>query len=237
MRIKNSDDRDIALRKYAIEIGISTHHLVDPNTGKTYEPALIGRIGDVERHNTNVRLTKISIFVIAIGILWGIVYSVFIYPPKYVLDESSLHFGRWFKGWVKQEKQRDNEVNIYKAGAEFELHFVLRNLHRGEGDVSKPRLVITAENSDKKYEVRPTTSYVSSKKEGENVMSYTEVDLGRTIHVGPYGIVDVFLEYSIRPRENDGEIIEFLNANQDKLCFKIKGYPYKDTEVTLLEDD
>lgn len=62
MRIKESDDRDIALRQYVVKLGISTQHLVDSRSGKTNEPELIKRIGEVKRHNTNVKLTKISIW-------------------------------------------------------------------------------------------------------------------------------------------------------------------------------
>jgi hypothetical protein len=231
MQIRKYDDRDIALRKYAHELGVSTHHLLNPVTGKTNEPELVARIGEVERHNTNVRLTKITVFVIAVGIVWTIVYSVFIYPPKYVLEDgTSLHFSENFRGWIKRAKKEGK--NIYNGGAEFELHFILRNKHRGEGDISKPILVITAEDTNEEYEAKPETSYFTSKKVGDNTYSYSTVDLGRTIHVSSYGIVDDFFEYDIR-KKNNRELVEFIKTNKDKLRFKIRGHPYKDIDVIL----
>lgn len=169
------------------------------------------------RHNRNARLTKIAIFIAGAGIVWSIIYGVFIYPPKYVLD-----------GSLSREYSH-----------EFKLHFILRNINRGEGDVSKPILVITAKGSNEEYEVKPRTSHVSTEKIGENTYSSTTVDSGRTIHVGSYGIVDEFFEYSIRKsRRADNkykEIVEFLRVNKDKLQFKIRGYPYKEISVILAE--
>lgn len=165
-----------------------------------------------KRHNRNTRLTKSAIFVAGAGIVWSIIYGVFIYPPKYVLDGPLL----------------------LERSHVFKLHFILRNIHRGEGEVSKPILVISAKGSNEEYEVKPRTSYVSTEKIGDNTYSSTTVDLGRTIHVGPYGIVDDFFEYPIRKRRRDHKkIAEFLTANKDKLQFKVRGYPYKETSVIL----
>lgn len=236
MQITNRDVRFDALKEYASKLGVSVDNLVNSRTGQTNEPELVARISGVERHIAIVRLTIIGIIVTVIIGSWSVIYTFWIYPPKYVLGDSSLHYGKWFGSWIKQEKRQNKQLNPYNNGAEFELHFVLRNIRRGEGEISKPLLVITAEDSNKEYKIKPTTSYVSSKKEGDYVTS-TTVDLGRTIHVASYGIVDEFFEYRIGYEEKDQEIMDFLRINKDKLQFKIRGYPYKETDVTLSEED
>lgn len=233
MRINNNVERDAQLKEYASKLGISTGHTLYP---REYIPDIL----EAEKDKRDF-LFKISTFIVSIifgsGIVWSILYTFCIYPPEYTLDGSSLHFGKWFSGWINQEKKQNKEVNLYNSTIEYELHFILRNKHRGEGEVSKPFLVITAENSNKEYEIKPETSYVSSRKEGDSIISYSTIDSGRTIHVGSYGIVDEYYEYRIgyNREEKDEEIMEFLRINKDKLLFKIRGYPYKDVNVNLSE--
>ena len=86
-----------------------------------------------------------------------------------------------------------------------------------------------------KFIISPKISRITSRTDTGNLTSYTTVDLGRTIHVGAYGIIDDFFEYFI-DEDEDKEIIAFLKTNKDKLQFKIRGYPYKDTDVRLLEN-
>lgn len=188
---------------------------------------------DVRRAKRNVFKIILSI-ILAPPIIWGIIYVVFLYPPKYVIDTCTLDFDKSRKHWIEREQREGRSINLYQGSIlDFELHFVLHNIHMGEGDITKPKLIITAEGDTREYEIKPKTSYFSSKKEGGNVTSFTEVDLGRTIHVGPYGIVDEFFEYSIGHDEKDQEIIEFLRTNKDKLRFKIRGAPYKEFKVTF----
>lgn len=188
-----------------------------------------------KRHKTIVMLTIISICVAFSGsVAWNIIYNIVIYPPKYILDGSSLHFAKYFNEWLIQEKKIKKNIDSYEGDIELALHFKLRNIHRGEGEITKPMLVVTAKNSNIEYEIKPKTGSVSSKREDDNVVSYTPVDLGRTIHVGSYGVVDEFFEYTIN---KDSAIVEFLKVNKDKLRFKIRGYPYKDSNVAIKDID
>lgn len=212
LKEKDVPERRRLLKDYACEAGLSSNAIVES------ESQLIDEITTYERHQTNVKLTTISVIVASALLIWGIIYTFFIYPPKYVLDGTNLYFSKWFGGWVEQERKNNPEVNIYNNSAEFELHFILQNKNRGEGEVSKPDLIISAENSEKKFEVATDTSH-------------------RTIKVGSYGIVDEFFTYGIRESSRgQKEIVDFLRENKDKLKFKIKGKPYGEIEVKLIED-
>ena len=191
-----------------------------------------------ERHRQTLRVAIVSAILVAGGIIWGIVYNLWIYPPKYDLSKSSLHFSKHFDNWIKQEKRANRDINIYAHGAEFVIHLVVRNIHRGEGDISKPLLVVTAKNNKKEFVLKSVTSYVTSKKEGENITSFTTVDLGRTIHVGPYGFVDDYFEYFTFKTDDEkekNEMVGFLKKNKDNLIFKIRGEPYNDVPISLIE--
>ncbi|MFA6130105.1 MAG: hypothetical protein WC731_03885 [Candidatus Omnitrophota bacterium] len=203
------------LRNYAYKEGLSSPDIVEG------ESQLIKKITDFERHETNIMLTKISVAVASALLIWGIIYTFFVSPPKYTLDGTTLYFGKWFGCWVQQERKKNTEVNIYQRSVEFELHFILRNKNRGEGEVSKPILIITAKDSKKEFRVEPETQYTGI----------------RTIKVGSYGIVDDFIEYFVRNYdEAQKELLGFLQENRNKLEFKIKGEPYGEIKVKFLEN-
>lgn len=227
MKIKNYDERNIALRKHAQKLGVSTQHLVNSVTGKTSEPELVDRIRKAEEHSRNVKIGTIGAVIAALGIIWSIWYSLFVYPPKYVLDYSRLKL----------------KANISQNYADFELNFVLRNVNRGEGDITKPSLVISAKGSDERYEIEPFTKFMADSKTSNNMTTYTIKDTGRIIHVRGYGIADEVIEYKVYKeglvsgyRKSDVEILKFLNANRAKLKFEIQGYPYKKVIISAMTD-
>ncbi len=227
MQIRKYEDRDIALRKYAQKLGVSTQHLVDSVSGKTYEPELVDRIRKVEEHNRNVKLAFAAAFITTFGIVWSVWYSLFIYPPKYVLDYSKLKL----------------KSSISQNYADFELNFALRNLNRGEGDITKPSLMVSAEGSDEKYEIEPFTKFMADTNTSNNVTTYTIKDTGSVIHVRGYGIINEIIEYKVYKegmtsgyRKRDVEVLKFLNTNRDKLKFEIHGYPYKSAIVSRATD-
>lgn len=227
MQIRKYEDRDIALRKYAQKLGVSTQHLVDSVSGKTYEPELVDRIRKVEDHNRNVKIAIGAAIITAVGIIWSVWYSLFIYPPKYVLDYTKLKL----------------RANINQNYADFELNFALRNINRGEGDITKPYLMINAEGGGEKYEIEPFTKFMADSKTSNNVITYTIKDTGSIIHVRGYGIVDEIIEYKVYKegltsgyRKRDVEILKFLNANRNKLKFEIQGYPYKRAIISATTD-
>ncbi len=227
MKIKDYSERDIALRKYAQKLGVSTQHLVNPVTGKTSEPELVDRIRKVEDYNRNVKIAIAAALITALGIIWSIWYSLFIYPPKYVLDYSRLKL----------------KANISQNYADFELDLVLRNINRGEGDITKPSLVVSGEGSNEKYEIEPFTKFMADSNTSNNVTTYTIKDTGSIIHVRGYGIVNEIIEYKVYKegltlghRKRDVEILKFLSANRNKLKFEIRGYPYKKAVITAVTD-
>ncbi len=109
MKIKDYGERDIALRKYAQKLGVSTHHLVNSVTGKTDEPELVNRIRKVEQHNRTVVNWQIGSAIAIFTLAWSIIYSLYIYPPRYIFDHSKLKL----------------EMNLASNFAEFKLGFVL----------------------------------------------------------------------------------------------------------------
>jgi hypothetical protein len=227
MQIKSSEEREIALKIYAKETGVSVSHLVNQRTGRINEPELVDRIRKAEEHNRNVKIGIAGSLIAVSGIIWSIWYSLLIYPPKYVFDYSRLKL----------------KANISQNYADFELNFVLRNVNRGDGDITKPSLVITAEGSDEKYEIQPFTKFMADTNTSNNVTTYTIKDTGRILHVRGYGIVDEIIEYKVYKegltsgyRKRDVEILKFLNANRHKLKFDIQGYPYKRAVVSTVTD-
>lgn len=215
LKIQDWIERHDKLADYAYKEGLSSLGVGEG------EAQLIKKITDFERHKTNVMLTKISVAVAIAVLIWGIIYTLFISPPKYSLGNATLHFEKWFGRWAEQAKRKNPQVNIYENNGivGFQLHFILRNKNRGEGEISKPMLIITAENSKQEFQVTP------------------ETESGRTIKVGSYGIVDDFFEYSIRSYDGaQKELLEFLKNNRDVLKFKIKGEPYGEIGVRLVED-
>ncbi len=216
MKIKDYGERDIALRKYAQELGVSTRHLVNSVTGKTDEPKLVDRIRKVEEHNRTVVNWRIGSAIAVLTLVWFIIYSLFFYPPKYIFDNSKLKL----------------KMNLSSNFAEFKLRFALRNKNRGEGDITKPLLIVSAPGSIKRYELHPQTKYIVDIKTTENGSEVTTDDSGKIIHMRGYGIIDQNFEYKLY-QDRDREILEFLKANRDKLQFKIKGEPYNAVSVLL----
>lgn len=206
------------LRKYAYEEGLSSPEIVEG------QAKLIEKIASFERHKTTVKATYIGAAVASAWLIWNIIYCFFIYPPKYTLDNNTtLYFAEWFGRRVAQTKKGNlqADINIYQGSVDFELHFILHNHNRGEGEVSKPILIITAENSKKEFPIEP----------------YTQASKVRTIKVSSYGIVDDFFDYSIKDYdEAQKELLEFLKENRKKLKFKIKGNPYGEFKVELVEN-
>ncbi len=216
MKIKNNGDRDIALRKYAKKLGVSTHHLVNSVTGKTHEPELVDRIRKVEDHNRSARNWAVGSVIAILTLIWSMVYSLYIYPPKYIFDNSKLKL----------------EMNLSSNFAELKLRFALRNKNRGEGDISKPVLVVSIPGNNRKYELQPQTRYITDTKTTGNAVEVKIDDSGKIIHVRGYGIIDQDFEYKLY-QDKDREILEFLNANRSNLQFKIKGEPYNTVSVLL----
>ena len=88
MQMEKRAERIPALLKLAKRLGVSTHYLVNPDTGKHNEPELLDRIRKIEQHNDTKRTAIIviifTIFTAYFG--WGWVYSTFIFPPKYKIE-------------------------------------------------------------------------------------------------------------------------------------------------------
>lgn len=216
MKIRKYEERDIALRKYAQKLGVSTQHLVNPVTAKTSEPELVDRIRKVEEHNRTVRNWLIGSAIAILTLVWTIIYSLYLYPPRYVFDHSKLKL----------------EMNLSSNYAEFKLRFVLRNKNRGEGDITKPALIVNMPGNIKKFELQPQTTYIVDTKTTGNMVEVKTDDSGKIIHMRGYGIIDQDFEYKLY-QDRDKEILEFLKANKDKLQFKIKGEPYNEVSVLL----
>src|SRR4030043_1744528 len=47
-------------------------------------------IEETKRHSQALRVSIVSVILVAGGIIWGIIYNLWIYPPKYDLSHSSL---------------------------------------------------------------------------------------------------------------------------------------------------
>jgi len=231
LQIEDVREKYRNLKNYAHEAGLSSPEIADSLS------ELIDKLSKFQRHRTNVILTVSSILVAGGWLAWAIYSSTVLFPPKYTLDGTTLHFGQWFGRAVEQKRKKNPEINIYNRSAEFELHFILLNRNRGEGEVSKPILMVTAENSEKEFQMTPKTRYSETTRTEGNMTSYHTIDSGRTIKVGSYGIVDDFLKYSIRDSsKGQKELMEFLKENEDKLKFKIKGEPYGEVEIKFVAD-
>jgi len=233
MKIKKYDELNIALRKYAHELGVSTDHLVNPETAKTNIPELCSRIGEVERHRTVIKWTIIGVSIALFGIVLAFIYNVLIFPPKYDLSKTSLSYSNDFKYGMKRARREDKKV--FGGNVEYSLHFIVYNEHSGEGEISKPILVISSKESDEEYQLYTNTKSTSCEKSGENITSCETLDSGRVIKVGSYGIVDDFFEYRTYRNDRENDLEEFIKIHQGKLEYKIRGVPYGDVKIQLSE--
>lgn len=176
------------------------------------------------------RLVKATYALVFVTLLLGVITicssltNVNLLRPKYEFD---------------MLKTQLVEMNLGQNITEFKLRFVIHNKHQGEGDISRPRLVLSAKGINEEYELLPQTIFITDTINSGNSTSIKTKDFGKTIHVGGYGIVDEFIEYKLYPASNqeDYKKFIFLNTNKDKLQFRIKGEPYKEISVLLVEQN
>lgn len=207
MQIDNDTSRRILLKKYGKNLGISVFHLNDIGMTTEDEDVLLDKVQKIEHHTANLRATWFAGMVASFGIAWGIYYTFFIQPPKYILDLKQLSLSK----------------EVYSNNADLKLHFVVTNQSSSAGEISKPILEVSSQSLHKSYEILPYTLIFQINSAGE-----TDYDTGRTMRIGEYGRIDEYIIYrvgQVSNIENSEGMLQLLNSKSNDLEYKVRSYP------------
>lgn len=173
---------------------------------------------------TSLEISVASLIIALVGAISGL-YALFVKRPKIVIESATLIRRPFPEDWVNKDAE-----DFKSSFIEFEVEILVANYMAESGSITKPGLIIKANNKS----ISQGGSYGHSEwvQDDPNRSHLETYRYGRSFIVPPYGREDDRLKYTI---SDDPDKIEFIVKNSSILEFELsyKNHKGKDKHYKI----